>query len=265
MKDSAIRIASAGHAVFAATMIGLGIMGLIKGNFTPIWDPVPNTVPARDVLAYLTAFISLACGIGLLWRRTAALAARVLLAWLLVWFLLLRVFFVILSPTFGVFWPAFETGLMLAASWVLYTWFAADWDRLSLGFLAGNKGLRIARVLFGLALVFFGFAHFYDLRDTLVLMPAWLPLHVAWAYFFGCTFIAAGLGVLIGVFPRLAAALAAVQIGMFTVLVWIPILAAGSKNAFYWSETIVSAALTAGAWVVADSYRGIPWLAVNKR
>lgn len=260
-----IRIASTGHAVFAAIMISVGILGLIKGSFTPVWDPVPAGLPARGVLAYFCALISLATGIGLLWRRTSSLAARALFAYLLLWFLLLRVRAIILSPTFDVFWPAFQTAVLLAAAWVLYVWFAADWDRRRLGWAAGNSGLRIARVLYGLASIFFGMAHFIDPQDTLVLEPRWLPWHVFWAYFFGCTFIAAGIAVLIGVFARLAASLSTLQIALFTLLVWVPMVASGSREPFVWSETIVSAALTAGAWVVSNSYRGASWLAVNKR
>src|SRR6266700_5774707 len=77
-----------GHAFFAATMVAIGILGLIQGDFTPTWTGVPKSVPAREVLDYLCAFISLVSGIGLLWRRAAVIASRMLLTSLLVWLLL---------------------------------------------------------------------------------------------------------------------------------------------------------------------------------
>lgn len=261
-----MRIASVGHVVFAATMIALGIMGLIHGDFAPIWNSVPKGLPAREVLAYLCAFISIGCGIGLLWRRAAATAARVLFVFLLLWMLLIKARYILLAPTVEVSYQSCgETAVIVAGAWVLYAWFAADWDRRWFGFAVGDRGVRMARVLYGLAMIAFGLSHFAYVNETAPLVPAWLPAHVFWAYFTGCTYLAAGAAVLTGVYARLAAALSALQMGMFLLLVWVPIVAAANVVSFQWSETVVNWALIAGAWVVADSYRGMPWLAVGKR
>ena len=263
---AAVRIASAGHGAFAAILIAVGVWGLARGGFVGIWDSVPHAAPLREALAYLCAVVSLAGGLGLLWRPSAASAARVLFAYLLAWLVLVKLPYILRTPLVAVNYESSgETAVIVAGAWVLYVWLAGSWDRRRLGFVADERGVRLARRLYGLALVAFGASHFAYLQLTASLVPAWLPAHVVWAYFTGSAYVAAGAAVLIGVWAQLAATLSAVQMGLFTLLVWVPAVAAGRADLGQWSELAVSAALTAGGWVVAESYRGARGLAVARR
>ena len=242
-------------------MIWLGALGFGRGDFAQIWQPGPTWVPARTALVYLTALISLAGGAGLLWRRTAPVASRVLFIALLVWLLLLRfpnLFYE--HPLVLVAWTFGATAVMLAGAWILYVQLAGERDRSRLGFMADQRGVRIAQALYGVSLIPFGLAHFMYLGATTVLIPAWLPWHAAWAYFTGAAFIAAGLAVAFGYSSRLAAVLSTLQMALFGLIVWVPRAIAGTLSEFQKGEFIATWVLTAGAWVVAESYLGKPWL-----
>lgn len=253
-----MRILTVGHAAFAIAMVSLGIVGMLNPVLVPVWNPVPASGQVGALLVRLGAFVSLATGLGLVFSRTAAMVARLILTTLSLWLLLFRLPTLLYKPPFVACWSVFPLAVMLAAAWVLYVWSATDWDRRYLGYIACKGRVRAARTIYSLSLIFFGLAHFIDLDDTLSLIPNWMPAHLFWAYFTGCAFIFAGIAILVGIWGQLAALLAAVQIGLFLFLVWIPIVGAGSKDTFQWSETILNAALLTGAWVVADSYREGP-------
>ena len=74
------------------------------------------------------------------------------------------------------------TAVLVAGAEVLYARFTVGWS---------GAGMRVARALYGLALIAFGLAHFAYPKLTAALVPGWLPLHIAWVYLTGCTYLAA--------------------------------------------------------------------------
>jgi uncharacterized membrane protein len=232
----------AARIAFGTSMIALATMGFLLGDFSQFWVSA-NELPAsvRHAGAYASAVLMMAGGVALLARPAALWASRLLVWYWAVALLLVKVPVVATHPLVEVAWQDLSQFLViLAGAWTLV---AAGDDK--------RWAARDARLLFGFALIPLGLAHFFYMNMTAPLVPSWLPWHNFWAYFTGAAQIAAGIAVLIGVYARLAAALDAVLLALFTFLVWMPLIAAKPGAQDTWSEFTTSWAVCAAAWVVA--------------
>jgi uncharacterized membrane protein len=253
------------RAVFAAALLGLGILGLVYGNSSELWAPIPKSLPGREAIIYLCSAIEIGCGTGLLLRAYTTSACRVLLAFLLLWLVLLKLPTVIHAPRAMVSWESFgEIAATTAGGWCLFAAHAGAWERRHLGIAVGESGVHAARLLFIAALPMFGLAHFayHDLTASLV--PKWLGYPLGWTYATGAASLAAAAAMLLGIVPRLAANLETAMLWLFTLLVWGPRVVPLPSDQGIWSEFLISAAIASGAWLVADTYRRVPWLASGK-
>jgi uncharacterized membrane protein len=238
----------------AAALIGLASLTFVYGDFTLQWQPVPAWVPDRRLLAYLSGSTLLACGGALFTTRARALAARVFFFYSLLWVLLRKVPKVAAAPLVEGNWLGLgEICVVLACAWAMFASLNDEPEANAPRFATGANGLRIARYLFAVALLPIGLSHFVYLTQTVSFVPAWLPYRTAWAYLGGAGHIAAGLGVLLGVLPQLAATLEAAMIGVFTALVWLPAVIAAPTNRLQWTGFVISGFIAAAAWVVAGS------------
>ena len=236
---------------FALGLIGLGVLSLVYGDFALQWQPVPAWVPGRTFLAYVSGVVLIATGTGLLFKRTAKLSSGVLLVYTVLWLLLLKLPSVVMAPLAEYNWLGFgEIAVIVAGALVLFATDRPQPESSKFKFATGQNGVRIARYVFALALIPIGLSHLVYLPQTTDFVPAWLPFRRGWAYLTGAGHIAAGLAVLFGIVPRLAAMLEAAMIGIFTALVWVP-LVVKAPSQLNWTGFLISWTIGAAAWVVA--------------
>jgi uncharacterized membrane protein len=224
--------------------MALGIIGLVFGDFALQWQPVAKDLPGHHALALLSAAVMLVLGFGVLWSRTARAASAGLAAVYLGWVALHG--------------PDTAAAPGSVASWLG----VAETLSLSAGGLAlfvlatqtPNARLRLAaRLIYGLCPLVFGLSHFAYADFTAKMVPGWIPYPLFWAYATGVGHLAAGLAMLFGVTPRLAATLLTAMMGSFVLLLHIPRVMAAPGSQLEWTMTAVALSLVGAAWALRQS------------
>lgn len=260
-----MRVIGVGHLVFAFAMIGLGVLTLVYGDFALQWQPVPEWVPWREGVAYASGAILLVGGVSLLLARTASASALVLTIYLLVTWVLPQIIQVAPSPGSIGAWLGFcETLAVTSGGWILCALLLRE-DHSATKPTDGDPGIRVARLLFGACCVVFGLSHFVYADFTASMIPQWLPGRLVFAYLTGAGHLAAGIGILFAIVPRLAAMLEALMMSSFVFLVHIPSIGSvpplqwAPTNRVAWTALLWASALAASAWTVASSLHDHRW------
>ena len=254
------------RGLFAVAAASLAALSLAYSGSAP----VPDWMPWRWTWVYGSALVVLIASAGLCFSRTAAPSALTIGAYLAIWALTATPQ-IVSRPLSVDGWYGFcEALTSLVGAWLLYAMLSGQSRGSQLSVILSARAVRAARILFGLTCVFYGWSHFVYPAYTASMVPAWLPGHLRLAYFTGLAHIAAGLGILVGVLPRLAATLEAIMMSLFGLLVWVPSFFAQPRPAWatppenQWSELAVNLVLAASAWIVATSLTDRPWAFVSR-
>ena len=249
---------------FAIAAASLAILSLAYGDFAPSGRSLPGWIPGRETWVHVCALLLLAASAGLCFPRTALSSALTISAYLAVWALLGTPPILSEPLSIGAWYGFCEAMTSLVGAWIVYVMLRQQSRGTEIR-IAGERAVRVAQVLFGLTCVFYGSSHFVYADYTASMVPAWLPGRLEFAYFTGLGHIAAGVGVIVGILPRLAVTCEAIMMSLFGLLVWVPSFFAQPRPAWatspqsQWSELVVNLVLAAAAWVVAASLRNRPW------
>ena len=242
--------------LFVIGLLGLGVLAVIYGDFAMVWQPVPAWLPARTAVAVAAGVLMLLIAVGLLLPAARVWSARALFLYLILW-AMLKVPGVVVAPGIEGTWLGLgELTMLLAGGWTLFARLGDIPPSSPIAFLAGDRGVRIARILFAVSVIPVGLSHLVYVQATMGFIPHWLPFPKGWAILTGAGQIASGLGLLFGVLPRLAAWAEAGQITCYTLLLWLPAIITAPKERLNWTAFFISWIIGAAAYAVAQNVAG---------
>jgi uncharacterized membrane protein YphA (DoxX/SURF4 family) len=235
--------------IYGLGAVILGITGLVWGDFAVVWQPGSNGYSGPSALGYALAVIPLVAGLAMQWQRAAFFAALALFVPYCIAIIFLDVPRGFEHPSvFGAWYGVLENVALAVGAFIICV------NHARFGPSTAERLCKIARIAFGICLIYFGLAHHFYLANTVSMVPAWLPPgKTFWAYATGAGHIAAGIAIISGVYARPGAVLLTAMFIVFAILVHPIRVFTDPHNHFAWGENAVNIALIGSAWVVAAS------------
>jgi hypothetical protein len=243
-----VRTAFYGRIVFGASAVLFGVIALLWHD-AATWQTLREiwVLPFGAIIGACLMAAQIAGGIAMQHPRTARLAAIVLGVVYLLFSLACIPGIIAASDVYERYGGSFfQFVSLLCGAIALYAATETNAARaLTLG--------RVARLGLGVSAISFTLGQALLLRQTADLVPKWIPPNqMFWAVVTTVAFALAALAILVNLQARLAARLMTLMLGLFGLLVWVPLLIAHPKAHFMWSELALTFLITGAAWTVAE-------------
>lgn len=205
------------------------------------------TLPAGLAVGRVLMAVQIVGGLGVLLPRTARPAAM-LLAILYSLFSLACIPDIVAAP--GVYEHVGSFFEQFTLIWGAVAIYAVAQENADLGATLA----RVARLGIGLCAISYTLSQIFYLRLTASLVPTWIPpSQMFWAVVTTIAFALAALAILTDRQALLALRLMALMMGLFGILIWIPMLVAHPEAHLNWSESALTFLMTGAAWAVGDA------------
>jgi uncharacterized membrane protein len=246
-----------GRCFIAVAIIAFGVQHLVYADFvTRLAPKLPAAIPGHVLLACAFGIYLIGSGFALLSKKTARPTALLLAASLFASLAFLY------APALAVnlgdvsLWTKAGKALTLSGGALLIAGslpaeFDQDRTPLAIITLPLAKCIPFARYFLGGFFAYCGVLHFIYVNFVTGLVPSWIPGPVFWTYFSGVALFAAGLGIGFPPTTRLAAALSALMVFLWVLMLHIPRALADLRDSNETTAVFEAIAVSGTALVIA--------------
>lgn len=232
-----------GRLFLMISIIAIGVIHIVSGHFPIGLMPVAASLPAKQILAYLTGSLMIVAGILVVTKKYAAYGASLAALLYLLALLLIHVPKVLAEPRNPSEWAGFfEVICIMGGILILLSITSKD---------GGAKLIKTGTYLFSLGLLVFGVQHYMYAQFVANLIPAWIPARLFWDYLVMVAFFASAISFIIHKLSKLAGTLLGLMFLIWVLILHLPRVIASIHTEPEWTSLFVALAFSGISFLLA--------------